>query len=72
MDPIPCDGGDLASYEEVELIILAIRLAFRALWIAQFPEKYSDIPTHIIDSPYPFSKYEQLSFTIQDLLAGYA
>jgi hypothetical protein len=72
MDPITCDGGDLASYEQVELVILAIGLAFRALWIAQFPENYSDIPTHIIDSPYPFSEYEQLSFTVQDLIAGYA
>jgi len=41
-------------------------------WIAQFPDRYSDVPAHIIDSPYPFSTYEQLSHTVQDLLTGYA
>jgi hypothetical protein len=71
-DPITADNHKLASYHQVELVALGCGLAFRALWIAQFPDRYSDVPAHIIDSPYPFSTYEQLSHTIQDLLAGYA
>ena len=62
----------LASHGQVELVALGCGLAFRALWIAQFPDRYSDVPTHVIDSPYPFSEYEQLSHTIQDLISGYA
>ena len=71
-DPITADNHKLASYDQVELVALGCGLAFRALWIAQFPDRYSDVPAHIIDSPYPFSTYEQLSHTVQDLLAGYA
>jgi hypothetical protein len=71
-DPITADTGFLASYEQVELVALGCGLAFRALWIAQFPDRYSDVPAHIINSPYPFSVYEQLGHSIQDLLSGYA
>ena len=72
IDPITAEDEMLASYEQVELVILAVGLAFRGLWIAQFPESYSDVPTYIINSPYPFSQYEQLGHQIQDLIAGYA
>jgi hypothetical protein len=72
MDPITADGNQLASYDQVELIILAVGLAFRALWITQFSEKYSDVPTFVVDSHYPFSEYEQLSHSVQDLISGYA
>jgi hypothetical protein len=71
-DPITADTGFLASYKQVELVALGCGLAFRALWIAQFPDRYSDVPAHIINSPYPFSEYEQLSHCIDDLLCGYA
>ena len=71
-DPITADGDLLASYQQVELAILAIGFALRRLWIAQFPDQYADIPPHIINSPYPFSEYEQLSHQISDLIAGYA
>jgi hypothetical protein len=71
-DPITADTGFLASYEQVELVALGCGLAFRALWIAQFPDRYSDVPAHIINSPYPFSVYEQLGHSIDDLLSGYA
>jgi hypothetical protein len=71
-DPITADTGFLASYKQVELVSLGCGLAFRALWIAQFPDRYSDVPAHIINSPYPFSEYEQLSHSIDDLLCGYA
>jgi len=71
-DPITADNNMLASQRQVELVALGCGLAFRALWIAQFPDRYSDVPAHVIDSPYPFSKYEQLSHTIQDLISGYA
>jgi hypothetical protein len=72
-DPITVDGSsDLAAYAQVELVGLAIGLAFRALWIAQFPEAFSDVPTHVIESPYPFSEYEQLSHNVGDLISGYA
>jgi hypothetical protein len=71
-DPITADNGFLASYKQVELVALGCGLAFRALWIAQFPDRYSDVPAHVITSPYPFSVYEQLGHSIRDLLAGYA
>ena len=71
MDPITADDNVLASYKLVELVILAISLAFRGLWISQFLEGYSDVPTYIINSPYPFSEYEQLSHAIHDLIIGY-
>ena len=70
-DPITVDNNPLTSYEQVELVTLGFRLVFRALWIAQFPKKYFKVPTHIINSPYPFSEYAQLSHSIQDLLSGY-
>lgn len=71
MDPITADDNVLASYQQVELVILAVSLAFHGLWISQFLEGYSDVPTYIINSPYPFSQYEQLSHAIYDLIAGY-
>ena len=71
-DPITVDGSsDLAPYAQVELVGLAIGLAFQALWIAQFPENFSDVPTQVIESPYPFSEYEQLSHNVEDLISGY-
>lgn len=71
-DPITADNQLLASYSQVELVALGCGLAFRALWIAQFPDNYSDVPAHVINSPYPFSAYEQLGHTINDLITGYA
>jgi len=71
-DPITVDNNFLMSYEQVELVALGFRLAFRALWVAQFPKKYANVPTHIINSPYQFSEYAQLSHGIEDLLSGYA
>jgi hypothetical protein len=70
-DPISADGDVLASYKQVELFLLAVGLALRGLWIAQFPEHYTDVPAYIIDSPYPFSEYEQMSHKIHDLITGY-
>jgi len=72
MDPITADGNTLAAYKQVELVILSYGLAFRALWVAQFPELYSDVPAHVLNSSYPFSEYEQLGHSIQDLITGYA
>jgi hypothetical protein len=72
MDPITEDGNVFASYKQVELVILGVGLTLHGLWVAQFPEKYADVPIYIINSPYPFSKFEQLSHTIQDLIVGYA
>jgi hypothetical protein len=71
-DPITAVDEALASYPQVELVTLGLGLAFRALWVAQFPDRYSDVPTHIIDSIYPFSEYDQLSHSIDDLVSGYA
>ena len=71
MDPIMADGDMLASYKQVELIISGLGLAFRALWVVQFPERFSDIPTYILKSSYPFSEYEQLSHDIDNLISGY-
>jgi hypothetical protein len=71
MDPITADGDILASYKQVELVILGLGLAFRALWVAQFPEKFSDVPAYILKSSFPFSEYEQLSHDIDTLISGY-
>ena len=71
-DPITADGDNLASYKQVELVTLGFGLAFRALWIVQFLDLYSDVPAYIITSSYPFSKYEQLSHNIKDIISGYA
>jgi hypothetical protein len=71
-DPITSADDGLESYQQVELVVLSIGLAFRALWTAQFPEKYADVPAHVIDSPYPFSEYEQLGHMVEELIAGYA
>jgi len=70
-DPITADGDVLASYKQVELVALGFGLAFRALWIAQFPEQYSDVPAHVLNSSYPFSQYEQLSHQVHELINGY-
>jgi hypothetical protein len=72
MDPITTDNNFLTSYEQVEQVALGFGLAFRSLWNAQFLKKYADVPTHIINSSYQFSKYAQLSHGIEDLLSGYA
>ncbi|KAI0246681.1 hypothetical protein BJV78DRAFT_1157702 [Lactifluus subvellereus] len=71
-DPITANGNILASYEQVELVILSFGLAFRGLWVAQFPDQYRQVPDHVLDSPYLFSKYEKLSRNIEDLISGYA
>ena len=71
-DPITADGNNLASYKQVELVTLGFGLAFRALWIVQFPDHFSDVPAYIINSSYLFSEYEQLSHNIEDIISGYA
>jgi hypothetical protein len=70
-DPITSADNRLASYQQVELVVLSIGLALRALWTAQFPEKYVDAPAHVIDSPYSFSEYEELGNTVEGLIVGY-
>jgi hypothetical protein len=70
-DPITADGDTLASYNQVELIALAFGLAFKALWVAQFPGIYSNIPPYILNSSSPFSEYEQLSHRIKNIISGY-
>ena len=70
-DPITADGDTLASYDQVELVALAFGLAFRALWVAQFPGRYSDVPPYILNSSYPFSEIEQLSHKIENIISGY-
>ena len=67
-DPITVDGR-LASYDQVELVILGFGLAFRGIWIVQFQDQYHSVPTYIADSCYPFSKYKQLSHSIEGLLS---
>ena len=69
-DPITADGNNLVSYKQVELVILGFGLAFRAIWIVQFPDQYRDVPAYIINSCYPFMEYDQLSHCINDLLSG--
>jgi hypothetical protein len=61
----------LASHEQVELVCLGIGLAFRGIWIAQFPGNYRDVPDYIINSPYEFAEYERLSNMIDTLISGF-
>ena len=61
----------LASYNRVEIIALAIGLAMRNLYVTQFPDEYSGIPHHVINSPLEFREYEQLSYDIKTLIDGY-
>ena len=64
--------NNLASYDQIELVILGFGLAFRGIWIVQFEDQYQDVPSYISDSGYPFSEYEQLGHLINDLLSGCA
>jgi hypothetical protein len=70
MDLITADGDMFALYKQVELVIIGFSLAFRALWVAQLPERYSNIPKYILKSSYPFSEYE-LSHNINNLISRY-
>ena len=71
-DPITADGDMLALYAQVKLVTLGFGLVFRALWVAQFPDIYSNVPAHIINCSYLFRQYEQLSHNIEDIIIGYA
>ena len=66
-DPITVGGNNLASYDQIELVILGFGLAFRGVWIIEFQDQYWDVPSYIANSGYPFSKYEQLGHLIEDL-----
>jgi len=69
MDRITGDGDMLASYEQVELVILGFGLAFRGIWVAQFLDWFSGVPTYILKGSYPFSEYEQLSHQVDNLIS---
>jgi hypothetical protein len=71
MDPITADGDMLALYKQVKPVIVGFSLAFRALWVAQFPERFSDVPKYILKSSYPFSEYK-LSHNINNLIFLYS
>ena len=68
-DLITVGDNNLASYDQIELVILGFGLAFRGIWIIQFEDQYQDVPSYISDSGYPFSKYEQLGHLIDNLLS---
>lgn len=70
-DPLTIDDNNLTSYNRVEIIALAIGLAMRDLYVIQFPDEYSGIPQHVIDSPLEFREYEQLSYDTKTLIDGY-
>ena len=61
----------LVSYLQVELVILGLGLAFGALQVEQFLEKYSNVAAHIINRIYPFSEYDQFSYNINNILSDY-
>jgi hypothetical protein len=71
LDPIVGKDDKLAAYSRVEVVILAIGLAMRGLWVSQFPDTFSDVPQYVIDSPYMFHEYEQLSHNAANLLTGF-
>src|SRR6202050_1634434 len=66
-DPITADGDTLTSYNQVELVALGFGLAFRALWVMQFPGIYSDLPPYMLNMSYTFSEYKQLGHRIEDI-----
>lgn len=70
-DPLTMNGDTLASYQQVELVVLGFRLAFRGLWIAQFPDNYADVPLYISASPYPFTEPKQLGYQVKNLISGF-
>ena len=70
-DPITTEDNFLVSYQQIEHVALGFGLAFRALWIAQFSDSTANVPAYILDSPYPFTQYDQLSYQIENLIAGY-
>ena len=57
----------LSLYQEIERIALGLDLAFRALWIAQFPDDYHHVPIYVLNSPYPFIEYDQLGHLIKNI-----
>ena len=67
-------GSDLllAPYRQLEVVTLGFGLAFRAIWIAQFPDNYLDVPGYVINSPYAFSEYDGLGHFIKLLIAPHA
>jgi hypothetical protein len=65
------EDENLAPYDRVEIIALAIGLAMRDLWVVQFPEKFSRVPPHVTNSPLEFHEYEQLSYDVKTLINGY-
>ena len=69
-DPLTASNSTLAPYAQVKLVILGLGLAFRAIWIVQFPEQYHNVPAYIVESSYLFSEYEQLSHYAEDLVSG--
>lgn len=70
-DPITTKRNTLASHQQLEKVILAIGLAFRALRIPQFPEQWQDIPAYVFKSPYSSLQYEEFGICVRDLLKGY-
>ena len=70
-DPITTDDHNLASHDTVEIVILAIGLAMRDIWVTEFPEGFSDIPEWVSNSQFAFHEYEQLSHNTADLVNGY-
>lgn len=70
-DPLTTIDQSLVSYGRVEIVILAVGLAMRDVWVTQFPETFPDIPSHVTDSPFEFHEYEQLSHNAADLLDGF-
>ena len=71
-DPLTVNGDTLASYQQIELVILGFGLAFRGLCIPQFPDDYADVPHYIISGPYLFTEHEQLGYMIENLISGFA
>ena len=71
-DPLTVNGDTLASYQQIELVILGFGLAFRGLCIPQFPDDYADVPHYIISSPYLFTEHEQFGYMIENLISGFA
>lgn len=70
-DPITTNRDTLASYQQLENVILTVGLAFRALRIPQFPEQFQDIPDYVLKSPYSPLQDDQFGLCVKELLTGY-
>jgi hypothetical protein len=69
-EPSVGEDNNLASYRTVERVVLSIGLAMRDLSAKQFKED-SELPRHVVKSPFEFRHHENLSHVAENLVSGF-